>query len=446
MTNFFLYADQDTLTLLKTKQKKAILVGSDFGYANFGDVLQLKGTINFYKKNSGLEPVPVYSLSAISEPGYIERIKKDLGLRGLLFLADTPVDTSSLNMSPVDQINDVNIFHLYGGGMLNSMWGEYVLEVVEYFLKHAPQTPYVVSGQQVSPEIQPRLIKHIQTFKPAYFGVRDFESLERMQQWGLEAQYSFDDAYECLKDLAAQVPQEKRKIVLGHLNFSSYTAENINQKMAHATDLFNHLHAKFPEHRLTLLNAYNEKRLRVCDSLNSVARLENNFPYKSFSVVDLPYAAYTGHLDDATLLAGQLGVSCSYHVTLLLHLAGIPCWLIAKSTYYNQKATALNGCDSFEEFLQQRKIPDYSERITLRTSFLAKLLSFLQTNNISLALNFQQSIHAKHMQPFVYKESSHEETPATMEEKLKNYLRFQKAKALKMGVRIIWSMIKHRFT
>jgi polysaccharide pyruvyl transferase WcaK-like protein len=442
MTKYFLYADQDTLTLLNNEQRKIILIGSDSGYANFGDVLQLKGSINFHKKVSQLEPIPIFSLAAIGEPGYIEKAKKNFGLRGLIFLSDYPVDTSPLNMVLINQINSVSALHLYGGGMLNGMWGEYILEMVEYFLTQVPHLPYVVSGQQVSAEIRDRLVQHIKTYQPKLFGVRDFESLERMQQWGLQSQYSFDDAYECLVDLATQIPQEKNKIILGHLNFSSYTAKDIDQKINHVTNTFAHAKALFPEHQFTLLNAYNEKRLRVCDSLNSVARLENNFPYKSFSVVDLAHAAHTGRLDNPTLLAGQLGISCSYHVTLLLHLAGIPCWLIANNAYYDQKAAALNGYESFDDFLQQRQVPDYSNKIALRMSYLKQLAAYLQNNKESKTLIFPQPAKIKYVQPFVYKESAHDETPASMEEKIKTYIKFHKFKAIKMGLRILVNLVK----
>lgn len=444
--DYFLYADQDTLDLLNSTQKKSILIGGDFGYANFGDILQLKGTINFHRATQAGEPIPLYSLSAISGPDYIDRIKRDLGLRGLLFFTGQPTDTRALNMIPVSQITNATILHLYGGGMLNSMWGDQVLKVVEHFLTHAPHITYIASGQQVSPEIRPRLEKHLRAYPPMLFGVRDFESLERMQQWRLDAQFSFDDAYECLMDLAAQIPSKKNNTLLGHLNFSSYTATDINQKIGYVVDIFTRTKIIFPEHRLTLLNAYNEKRSHVCDSLTSVVKLENNFPYKSFSVVDLAHAAYTNCLDDPTSLAGQLGISCSYHVTLLLHLAGIPCWLIAKNAYYNQKAAALNGYENFEDFLQQQQAPDYCERITLRASFLTQLTSCLQKNKQSSTLDFPQSKNIKHAQPFVYKGHPPERSIAAIKEKIKIHLKFHKRKAIKKGFKLLSKLIKPSYS
>jgi len=392
MSEFFLYAERSSIEILNNACHKVILVGSDFGYPNFGDVLQLKGVVTFHQRIGTLVPVPVFDVESISSPTFVGFLKRFYGVDVILFVSRRAYDLAHLDMVLVDEIREVSALHLYGGGMLNSMWGAYVLDVAEYFLQRAPGVTYVVSGQQIGVEIRDRLVEHISQFEPKLFGVRDYDSLQRMSSWGLRATYSFDDAYEAIINLSAQIPLNRGDRVVAHLNVSSYTNDNIEERMGKIVKIFERIRSDFPHYRLTLVNAYNDKRFDVCDSLGSVVRLENDFPFKSYAVVDLAMAAYSGEIDDPNLLAGQIGISCSYHVTMFLHLAGIPCWLISENQYYEQKARSLN-CDlRFEEFMNNPQIPDYSSRIEARAAWLEQLeLAFDRFSKLSVNLCFNNN-------------------------------------------------------
>ena len=112
-----------------------------------------------------------------------------------------------------------------------------------------------------------------------------------------------------------------------------------------------------------------------------MAAFENEFPYKSYSVLDLVHLAYTEEISNVSLLSASIGISCSYHVTLLLHLLHTPCFLIAHNDFYRQKAAALNQQESFTDFLKSHPVPDYSSRISERKVWLHYLTLTLSQHN-----------------------------------------------------------------
>lgn len=408
MSDFFLYADISSLEFFKTIDRKAILVGSDFGYSNFGDVLQLKSTIEFHKERLRLEPIPVYSIEAISDSTFVETMKAKIGVNGILFISAVPIDVSLLNIELLEEIRNIGVIHLYGGGMLNALWGDYVLKVIEFFVEKIPNILYVAGGQQVGSEIRARLIEHHKKYSPVLFGVRDFDSLDRLEEWGIKGQYSFDDAYEPLQRLAIQLPKNKDNLVIGHLNISSYTRNGIDERINNILDAFNKLRHKFPDHNLSLINAYNDKRIFVSDSLASIVAIENGFPYKSYSVIDLANAAYSGQIDNPHLLAGRVGVSCSYHITMFLHFASVPCWLLSQNSYYEQKARAINDSRSFEEFLLEPNLPNYSTRIGARQEWKEKLASCITKSEVIENLRIRQIFNKRNEIYFQFKPSGAE--------------------------------------
>lgn len=404
MNDLFVYADRNAVERLRGDEPKVILIGSNAGHSNFGDVLQLKQTVEFHQGTTSLMPIPVFALDMVSGPRFIDFMQRHYGVETILFVSERALDVASLNMDLVGEIANVAAVHLYGGGFLNGMWGPYVLDIAEHFLRKVPGVAYAVSGQQIGAEIRDRLMTHINEFKPKHFGVRDFDSLELITGWGEKCTYSFDDAYEPLIKLASQIPANKGNRVIGHLNLSSYTSENFNERADRVLNIFGRMRAALPCHQLTLVNAYNDKRFEVCDSLASVVRLENDFPYKRFEVLDLSMAAHSGVIDAPESLAGQLGISCSYHITMLLHLAGIPCWLLSQNSFYEQKARALNGGGDFEVFMRNLQVPDYSRRIAARASWRETLAAFFQgSSRSSVDLHFQNRVQPVNLATVRYK-------------------------------------------
>jgi hypothetical protein len=385
---FYFYADQATLDTLKNAQQKVILVGSDSGNSNFGDILQLKGTINFYKDESHFVPIPVFNLFNISDCNYVNIMKKRLGVDGLIFVSDKLIDfeDSNLELVLVDNIMNCDLCHLYGGGFLNSMWGEYVLAMSESILKLFQISNYVISGQQVEDSFAEQVKKHVSCFKPTLVGARDHDSLANLINAGVESIYTFDDATEELLKIADKIPAQKTQKVLGHINLSSYTNSRENQTTI--AQNFATLKTSLPDHRMVLFNAFNNNHYVVTDTLGTLVEMENNFPYKSYSVVDGPALAYYGIVDDISLLAAEIAISSSYHTTLLMHLSGTPCWLVSNNNYYDQKRSSLGVSGTLEEFLSNPTIPDYTQKLEARKQWQEMLL-----NTISKIGTSNQIIH-----------------------------------------------------
>ena len=51
-----------------------LLIGGFQGYANFGDVLQVKGVARWHSETTGLRAVPALSLTAVTDAGFDEVI------------------------------------------------------------------------------------------------------------------------------------------------------------------------------------------------------------------------------------------------------------------------------------------------------------------------------------------------------------------------------------
>ena len=76
MNEIHIYADRESMKHIRSDTDKVILMGGNFGYSNFGDILQLKGSIALHKLTN-LDPVPVFATDAISDPDFPLEIGTD---------------------------------------------------------------------------------------------------------------------------------------------------------------------------------------------------------------------------------------------------------------------------------------------------------------------------------------------------------------------------------
>lgn len=383
MSSIYFYVDQATLDTLKNTRQKVILVGGDSGNSNFGDILQLKGTINFYKDESHCVPIPIFNLFNISDCDYINIMKKRLGIDGLIFVSHSLMDFEDTNLELVlvDKFMNCDLCHLYGGGFLNNTWGDQILNITESVLNTFQISHYVISGQQIETSFAEKVKEHISYFKPTLVGARDYDSLANLVNLGIESIYTFDDAVEELLKIADKIPSEKTKKILGHMNLSSYT--NASEKQATIIHNFETLKNLFPEYSLVLFNAFNSNHYTVTDALGTLVEMENGFPYKSYSVIDGAALAYYGIVDDISLLAAEIAISSSYHTTLLMHLSGTPCWLISSNTYYDQKRSSLGVTGTLEDFLSSPIVPAYDEKLQARREWNKLLLQTITSIEVS---------------------------------------------------------------
>ncbi|VVN35076.1 hypothetical protein [Pseudomonas fluorescens] len=415
MSHFYLYTDEVSRDVLLGAQQKIILIGGDFGYSNFGDVLQHVNSLNFARKSKRFSTVSVMAASAIGSKEFPEWASQSYATDAIIYIADYPLilDEASPTLVPLGEIRNLSIVHLYGGGFLNAMWGDFVLGVTEYFLNLAPHARYVVSGQQITPPYQSRVARHIEAFKPALFGVRDELSSQCLNDAGFAPQFSFDDATETLVSLAKKLPMERGAGLLMHLNVSDYTANDSSIKGLRS-DLKRLSTISDAQAEVTLFQAFRDSRQEVVDSREALKYLDIHFPFNDVRMLDLAALAYGEDCRQITRpIRGELGYSCSYHVTLWLQLAGIPCWLRSSNPFYDQKSKALQVTQDLESFLKAPRLADHRSNLDRRAQWLDAFEKVIEsTPEVRQVCKIAQPEGGPAPWPFFFKGSP------TLEEKL----------------------------
>lgn len=373
----YLYADHESAELLANARPKALLIGSDFGNGNFGDVLQHLGAASLVRTRTGLAIVSLCMLDVISRHAGAASLRKSYGVDAVAFVTEIPIEAGvavGLGLRPVEILCNLSYIQLYGGGFLNEMWGEFVLGIAEQFLGRLPGVPYAISGQQISPAFVPRIRAHVEKFGPRLMGVRDQVSLDLVTAGDMHADFSFDDAVESLLDLGCRLELCAGDGAFIHLNTSDYTGNDaeLAEMVAHLRLVAAHIGA---QDRPVLFQAFQDAREVVVDSIETVKRLDAGFPFADVETVLLVSSMLGTQAEDVPprLLTGRFGYSSSYHVTLWLQLHGIPCWLRGSNPYYEQKRAALGIEGRFEDFLERMHCPDHGGNLQARSLWLDKL-------------------------------------------------------------------------
>lgn len=376
MSKMYFYADAESVEVLRSGRAKALMVGGDFGYGNFGDVLQHLGAATRLRDRSSLDLVSIFALEAISRFVEPKALRLAYGLDALMFLSFESLrteDAQRLGLQQILVINNVSIVYLYGGGYLNELWGDFSLGIVEFLLERLPSALYVMSGQQVSPAYAARVAQHVNRFKPLLVGVRDRDSLRDTLKQGVLAEFSFDDAVEQLLALSSRFQLRQGSGAFIHLNSSGYTGNDLalSEMARHLGLVAERVGANdLP----VLLQAFQDGREEVVDSIETVKRLELAFPFSGAETALLVEAVMAPKMERIPhVLQGEFGYSCSYHVTMWLQLNGIPCWLRGSNGYYDQKRRSLGVEGDFENFLEKLPRVDHGRNLAGREEWLQKL-------------------------------------------------------------------------
>src|SRR5690606_317645 len=131
-------------SVLTGSEQKVVAIGSDFGYGNFGDVLQHLSALRLAKGNGRFRTVSVMAANAISNRDFPRWVLSNYDTDAVVFVSEHPLilTDGDPELQLVTHIRNIAAVHLYGGGFLNDMWGDYVLAVVEQFLSHGSDISY----------------------------------------------------------------------------------------------------------------------------------------------------------------------------------------------------------------------------------------------------------------------------------------------------------------
>lgn len=396
MNNIYCYATKETIDSLKNHSEKVLLIGGDFGYGNFGDILQLKGAINTVKHSDRYQPVCIFNTNAIRDIDFPNEILSYYGNHMFIFVSTFPLifdHSNDPHLVPVKIINNVVCLYMYGGGFLNPYWGNGVLEIVEFFLQKNESLKYIISGQQITDPFHSNFAKHLNKYKPIIVGVRDQNSKDLLCSQGIEPNFSFDDATEELIKLNSKVKIQFGKGLFLHLNSSSYTMKSDQTKRKTLDEIA--LDLKLIKNTfgdldsVHLLQAYVDAREEVVDTFETISSLETRFPFPFTDQILLPLICGDNfNQNKINLLCGEFAYSSSYHVAFWLSLSGIPCWLRPSNEFYRQKFDGLGMNQSLYQVLDRKNIINFDSQIEQRSIWLEKinhcLLAFDQIPNSEL--------------------------------------------------------------
>lgn len=394
----YYYSDKDTEQLIESTKKRVYLYGGFGGYNNFGDIIQLKNTLWFYRQHTDIEPIILLHAAALEDPQHVAKFKRWFDCEYILFIADKYVDASEAGLAPIKKINTNGILHVYGGGFLNKYWGKGMIDKIHDMILTLEPAEYIFSGQQIEEATVPLLKEMFEAVGlPSLFGVRDMESFQYMKQAVSTDRlyFSFDDVTEIfetwrdntkLSHKVRIINRMRPKSTMWHINMSSYASVN----KARVLNKIRKAKKAFPQNRVLLAHIYNDIRSSLKDTLQSVIQLENDFPYHEYKVVNLAQMALDLHVERGVypgiggiLSNVDLAVASSYHITMFAHFFGIPAYLMADNEFYKQKQKGLGLEVDFQKFLQNPTInlKSYDQEKARRKKWISLLIAHLQKSS-----------------------------------------------------------------
>jgi len=372
----FFYADAASVAFLDNTEQKILLVGGDLGYGNFGDILQLRNSVELARLAGRFGVVVVLGAAAIFDDGYPEWARKNYAADAILFVSDHPLQFGDRPaLQPVQIIRNIACVHLYGGGYLNEFWGRSQLDIVEALRRSAPRSAYVMSGQQVTPPFHSTVAEHIAVFRPILVGLRDELSVSVLREQGVDVAFSFDDATEALQRLTDCLPLRRGPGLLLHLNSSDYTGLSSQLNVLEA-DLTMLAADSRSSAGICLLQPFRDARHEVVDTRETIKSLDMHFPFTDARLLELAGLALSPRQLSAPV-TGEIGYSCSYHVALWLQLSGIPCFLHGANVFYNQKSQALQIRQDLGAFLKDPVLADHRINLERRAAWLERFRNLL---------------------------------------------------------------------
>lgn len=388
----YFYGDSATRDVLRAKEPVVLLYGGFEGFENYGDVLQLTSTIAFHRQTTGLRLVLVIALASCVSADVPEQVRSKYDVDGVIYEDGDLLDVSALSLEPLTQVMAGALLHVYGGGYFNRFWGARRAFVCEQLIFRLHVADYVMSGLQVDEEGSAQLARLFALKPPLAIGGRDARSVELLRTVApsTQVEFSFDDAVESIesiKDLLATTEaavDSPRDSIGFHFNI---TREYMSPDQAGAVEsAFSNVVRRRPDRSVTMLQAYNDRRGLVQDTLETISNLNIVGRLTSFSVVDLaslsassaPTAIELRSVAHS-LAAIDVVVACSYHVSMTMNLLGRPTFMIVSNDYYADKREALGLPDDLDVFLDDPLpfLRDFADERRMRRQWVDTLTSVI---------------------------------------------------------------------
>ena len=384
------YTDKQTADFLARQNNIVYMLGGYDDPNNFGDIIQLKAAMEFHRQQGVRTPVILLSYRAFKSEDYVTHLKKWFNCDYFVFQThDEQPEQNWTSISPLEHYPSGGLLHVYGGGYLNKMWGEWHLKEIEVMLDLFKIDNYLLSGHQIDQEIVPRLKVVFEKKMPLLVGLRDHQSLEYVRGMDLDvpAHYSFDDVTRIFMAWISTTKQDVKSIIAStfrkqkyaiHMNMASYAGDDEHREnIIHAIRGVDSLRKGYGP---IVLHSFNERRLNFTkDSLGSIIELQEEFPYHAYSVVNLAQMALdinpaNNYYPDISgvISSVDFAITCSYHTSMLMSFLGKPTYLIASNEYYRQKRLGLGYTDDLDAYLNNPSghIRDFSDEIAQHEEWL----------------------------------------------------------------------------
>lgn len=328
-------------------QKSSVLLFGGFsGWLNWGDILQLKSWLIFYRQR-GFKITVLLEKECLSNTFHQEILKRIIK-ENFIFYDKGKFYDSQLRL--LDRV-EIDFFHVYGGGFLNPYWGKNKIEIIERTINFFKTKKYFITGQQISEEFLPYLKNHLDIYKPDILAVRDRHSLELCRDCEIDVFFSFDDSTEYLSLIKKSIDDElilvkdNKKTLFLHLNLSYYVLKEESEIWSYREKIKDIISRA---ENLYLVKTYHSYNTEVKDTLRAVDYIYLTMEKPKGKYLDLVTVLIN---EDFTFLKksinniyNSLAISNSYHTAFFFAFLGIPSYLLKINPYYEQK-----GKEIFED-------------------------------------------------------------------------------------------------
>ena len=317
--------------------KTIYLAGGYFTYSNYGDVVQARAWTEFYTRR-GFDVALLHAAAPEQTAEFRHHLGQNIGV----------IHHHNILRGKI-AVNAQDVFHLYGGGYLNSVWGAQFSNLLRAFGRRGAKL--ISTGCQVDSAWARHYQREIRSVADVqWLSIRDKYSRKYL---GVDQALLCDDSFLYFLDTertrASLEPTAQPRAIMVHFNLSDYVIKHFsNRPRTLADKVINTLQfKKTPTSaiyetiaRNFLRQGYKLTVLRNFSILpDDVIEAERLFTDQQLlsrlTLQDTFYAEHEG-------VSPQFGITNSFHVAIMMNIClATPVFFLALNNYYKQKSEAL---------------------------------------------------------------------------------------------------------